>query len=235
MRLIARNRNKVRIAVGSCSGPRSTVWELFSTGSDFYALSRMMGRSCKVSFHSSGHCQWATSNNRDSPSSLQAFARSWSIERPRTPEALPVFRIIVPESELHAIGEEEDLSEVRFFPAPNENHALYFEIYLTGPMLGDEVELHAPHDIVDAFKLRDDRCVVVLWRHQAIGPNDSEQLLRLKRSMRGDPLNQSLEPSAKWRGVGFVPQENGLASFLECAPWSNKLLQATRETRAPEQ
>ena len=220
MRLIARNRNKVRIAVGAANAPRSTVWELFSTRTEFYVLSRMMGRSCKISFHSSGHCQWATFNNRDSPSGLPAFARTWKIERPTSAEGVPVFRIIVPGSELHSIADEEDLNGVSFFPSPGYNQALYFEVYLTGPMPGEEITMQPPHEVVDAFKLSDDRCVVVLWRHEPISPVDTEQLVRLKSSMRRDPMNQALEPSTRWRGVGFVPQEeSGLASFIECAPW----------------
>lgn len=218
------------MAVGTPDGVRSTVWKVFSTGTELYVTSRMMARSCKVSLHSSGYSQWATTNNRDSPTKLAAFSTSWRTARSLDSEALHVFRIIVPHSELHTIDEREDVRNVLFLPAPDDGSALYFEVYLSAPMLGEEVAMQPPHDMVGAFKLTDHRCAIVLWRHETIGEIDRNQLIRLKESMRMDPTNLSLVPSHKWRGAGFVPQEaSGVASFIECAPWSSKTMQPTCE------
>jgi hypothetical protein len=230
MHLKPKKRNDLRMAVGTPNSDRSTVWKVFSTGPELYVASRMMARSCKVSLHSSGYAQWATTNNRDSPTKLAAFSTSWRIAPSMESETLLVFRIIVPYSELHPIDESEDLRDVIFLPAPPEDSAFYFEVYLSAPMTSEEVSIQPPHDLVGAFKLTDHGCAIVLWRYEVMSEIDKGQLLRLKDIMRADPTNLSLSPSHEWRGAGFVPQEaSGVASFIECAPWSNKTMQATCE------
>jgi hypothetical protein len=47
---------EVRLAVGTLTDRRSTVWKFWVHKSEIYILSRMFGSDTKVSLHSTGDC-----------------------------------------------------------------------------------------------------------------------------------------------------------------------------------
>ena len=95
-----------RFAVGSRSGPRSTVWKCWVQGAEAYIAGRLFGSEAKFSLHSSGECQWSCTDawvQRD-PSRRNAdrhIAR-WQVNYPRDNNAILAFRVAVPVSELRA-------------------------------------------------------------------------------------------------------------------------------------
>src|SRR6266508_4520912 len=54
--VMAGKRSQVRFAVGSPSGPRASVWRLWTQRSDVYMAVRSIGGIQKVSLHEDGNC-----------------------------------------------------------------------------------------------------------------------------------------------------------------------------------
>jgi hypothetical protein len=64
---IAGKRFDLRLAVGSPSGPRSTVWAVWSRNSEVYAAHRSMGAIQKFSFHTPTLCRHAFTKEHGPP------------------------------------------------------------------------------------------------------------------------------------------------------------------------
>lgn len=83
---MAGKRFDIQLAVGSPSGPRSSVWAIWSRNSEVYAAHRSMGRIEKFSFHTPTLCRHAFTKEHGTPSGQSNRAmQSW--HRGNTPQA----------------------------------------------------------------------------------------------------------------------------------------------------
>lgn len=136
---------KVRFAVGTPVGPRSSIWSLWRhtnrKKSDVFLAPRSMGGALKVSFHQSGE-------NRD------AFTREYQLQRtgsegggssrvrttwmraPFSSGGLSrLYQVCIPHSELRAWPLERGLTveDVRWIPASPQRAATFIELMITQP------------------------------------------------------------------------------------------------------
>jgi hypothetical protein len=155
-----------RVAVGSASGRRSTIWKFFVRNHDVYIVSGMCEGDCKITLHPSGDCQF---------SAVDAWVKKvagrrnadrhmvkWHSPRPTGSAATEVLQIRIPESELREIDTTEDLSEVHWLPAPGAGKCVAFGCYLTCPNDSDPViGASLPCDVLFYSQLADKRWLVV--------------------------------------------------------------------------
>jgi hypothetical protein len=84
-----------RLAVGTPTGRRSTVWTFSVHKSEIYILSRMFGSDSKVSLHSTGDCQWSATDTwvKKAPGRRNAdrHIMKWVMPRPNGTAALHAF------------------------------------------------------------------------------------------------------------------------------------------------
>src|SRR5688572_21617211 len=117
-------RAELRVAVGSPNGRRSTVWKIWAAKSDVYIQSRMMGANMKVSLHQSGSCQFSATSEwlvRHAPpgtKNAERHIRRWKLPHIGKAGAAPVFRIMVPSSELRRVPFAEELEGIQWLPDP---------------------------------------------------------------------------------------------------------------------
>jgi hypothetical protein len=63
-------RHELRLAVGQPTGPQSSIWRVWSNGNEVYASVRSMAAIEKLSFHQSGICRRAFTEQYGNPSDL---------------------------------------------------------------------------------------------------------------------------------------------------------------------
>ena len=101
---MTRPRTEARFALGTRHGPKSTVWKAWVQGDESYITSRMFGSDLKVSIHSSGECQWSCTDTwvkkQDRQRNALRHIVKWKISPPTTNQALMVFRVEIPVSEM---------------------------------------------------------------------------------------------------------------------------------------
>ncbi|MCE0764769.1 hypothetical protein LWC35_17910 [Pseudonocardia kujensis] len=122
-----------RFAIGSASGPHSTVYRIWSSknSSDFYLTAVPLGRTQKISLHESG--QW--SHSFLSEVAMQYVQRNadrhlerWERPNPAIPGFTRVYSITVPRTELRLTT--QDLSDVRWSPDPGHGYWVRVEVIL---------------------------------------------------------------------------------------------------------
>jgi hypothetical protein len=95
-----RTKIEVRFAIGTPNGPRSSFWRVWSWGDDVYAATRSVAHIEKISFHASGFCRRAFTQERGTPATLTDRATiKWKrIPTPQRGEgrASLVFALTVP-------------------------------------------------------------------------------------------------------------------------------------------
>lgn len=166
---MARKR-EFRVAVGTPDGPRSTVWKFVVAGSDIYIITRMFGSDAKVSLHASGECQWSGTETwvRKEPERRNAerHITTWTMPRPVGREAAHVFWVRIPGTELRTIPPGEDLSSVKWLPAPPVGTAVSLNCYLTPPAENDpSLSSLLPDEHLFSLQRTDRRWLVVTQSH----------------------------------------------------------------------
>jgi hypothetical protein len=135
-------RTEARFAVGSRLAKRSAIWKLWVWGEEAYLASRMFGKHMKVSFHSSGDCQWSLTDNyvkeQQLASNAERHIARWKICRPSNDQPILAFTVDIPMSELR-IWEPSTKNEKKVFwvaGAPEES-TVRFLIYFTSTSPND--------------------------------------------------------------------------------------------------
>lgn len=215
------NPHEVRVAVGTSSGRRSTVWKFAVHKNEIYILSRMFGSDAKVSLHSSGDCQWSGTGAwvKKVPGRRNAerHIEKWKVRRPTGTEALHVFQIRIPETELRAIEwTEGDLESVEWLPTPPLGHTLSLECYITPVMsTSPELSLNLPCPHLYSLPLADGRWFTVLHHVPALNGQDLEPL---RGGMNAVARAAGIEPKPQHRGSAFTVSEGTARGFIElCA------------------
>jgi hypothetical protein len=60
----------IRVAVGNSTGPRSSVWRIWTNKNEVYAAHRTLAHIEKLSFHSSGICRRAFTNEQGTTTTM---------------------------------------------------------------------------------------------------------------------------------------------------------------------
>ena len=170
-------RKEARFAVGSRAGPRSTIWKAWVHNEEAYLASRAFGSDLKVSFHSSGACQWSRTDNwvGRQPASRNADRHivRWQVTHPRGPESLLLLRVAVPVSEVRALPPPTDRKKVFWVDGAPPESTVQFLFYLTSPL---DVEPTTPASQrmrhLFSLGLRNRRWLVVFAQLITLSPED---------------------------------------------------------------
>lgn len=131
-------RREIRFAVGRRAGPRSTIWKCWIQGDEVYLTSRMFGSDSKVSLHSSGECQWSCTSSwvlrQAVPRNADRHIVKWQVEYPSTSQALLVFRVGVPASELRPLPPPTDKKKVLWVGNVPAEATVQFLFFVTMPV-----------------------------------------------------------------------------------------------------
>jgi hypothetical protein len=148
-----RFRTEARFAVGSRAGPRSSIWKCWVQGEEAYLISRAFGTYQKVSFHSSGACQWsctdewvkAQSNRRNSDRHITR----WTMPVALPGQATLAFAVQIPVSEIRPLPPPNDKKKVFWVSAAPTGATIRFTFYITDVSVDDP----APPDSDERRKL----------------------------------------------------------------------------------
>jgi hypothetical protein len=205
---------EVRLAIGTLTDRRSTVWNFWVQRSEIYILTRMFGSDTKVSLHSSGNCQWSATGDwvKKVPARRNAdrHMAKWVMPRPNGTAALHVFRVRIPETELRVIDIAEDLSAVQWLPAPPKGHTVSIECYITPNSQSDPaITANLPHRHLFSLPLADGRWFIAL--HHVI---DGKDLEPLRSQMNAQVRAAGIEPKPEHRAAVFTVSDDGTARGL---------------------
>lgn len=131
-------RREARFAVGTRQGPRSTIWKAWVQKDEAYIASRMFGSDMKVSLHSSGACQWSATNNwvirQPAARNADRHVVRWQVSHPDGNEALLLFRVEIPVSEVRPLPPPTDKKKVFWVNGAPPDATIRFLFYMTRPL-----------------------------------------------------------------------------------------------------
>jgi hypothetical protein len=210
-------KREVRIAVGSPTGRRSTVWKFSVQKNEIYILSRMFGSDAKVSLHSSGECQWSATGAwvKKVPGRRNAerHITKWVMPRPSGTTALHVFQVRIPETELRTIDLTENLRSVEWLPIPPNGHSVSLECYITPATENDPALLaNLPCPYLFSLPLADGRWFTVLHHNP---PLDGKDLEPLRNQMNTQAMVAGIQPKPEHRGSAFTVSEGTARGLIE--------------------
>lgn len=203
-------RTEARFALGCRTGPRSTIWKAWVTGNEAYIASRMFGSDMKVSFHSSGQCQWSAT---DAWVSRQLDVRNadrhvhrWQVTYPTGNEALLLFRIEVPATEMRPLPAPTDHKKVWWVSGMPAGATVRFLFYMTRPSEAEPAPTPSGQTrYLFSLRLRDARWLVCIVELISLSTTDLE-------SVRSAVV-------AKATAAGFIPDsQHRLSLFIQPPP-----------------
>ncbi len=215
-----KNFHELRVAVGTPDGLRSTVWKFVVRGSDIYIFTRMFGGEAKVSLHASGECQWSRTGSwvrKDgSRKNAERHFNKWRMPKQMGHEAVLIFNIKIPESELRMVDAPESLGKVLWIDPPKAGKTLSMDCFITPISSVDPTIVSPiPAPCVTAFPLADGRWFVVLRKELDL---DGAELQWIRAEMKRKCAEEKLDLNHKQRGVAFSTLEKYARSLIEiCA------------------
>jgi len=201
---------EARFALGSRAGPRSTIWKAWVAGNEAYIASRMFGSDMKVSFHSSGRCQWSATDTwvrrQGIVRNAERHVYRWQVTYPTGNEALLLFRVEIPETELRLLPAPTDHKKVWWVSGQPLGATVRFLFYMTRPT--DAEPQPAPSEQrrhLFSLRLRDTRCLVCIVDLISLSATDLE-------AARSAAIAQAA-------AAGFVPgSQHRLSLFIQPPP-----------------
>ena len=212
-------RTQVRFAVGSRAGVRSTIWKAWIHGDEAYLATRMFGADVKVSFHSSGQCQWSYT---DSWVSKQPNVRNadrhmvrWQVDQPTTDQALLLFRVEIPMSELRQEFPPKDKKKVFWVTSAPAESTVRFLLYLTRPSPSEPLRANsAQMKHLSSLRMRNERWLVIFVELISLSGRDIDEA---RKVLIADLIEAGIPPKPEHRAGLFIqpPSEGGAHGFLE--------------------
>ncbi len=208
---------EIRIAIGSPTDKRSTIWKFFVTKNDIYIASRMFGADSKVSLHESGQCQWSATGiwvqKVQGRRNADRHFQKWAMPRPSGSSALHAFQVRIPETELRIIDIAEDLDAVKWLETPPTAHTVSLECYITPPSeASPELSSALPLPHIASLPLTDGRWFTILHHTASLDGRDLEPI-RLEMNARARAAG--IEPNPRHRGSAFTNSESGPPGLIE--------------------
>src|SRR5262245_31477213 len=132
------NRQKIRWAIGSSDGPRSTTWVLWENKKgDIYVATRSLGGTIKASFHRDGKCHFGFTSEYEATASRRFGVSKRLFEKWQLPDdpVVRVLQILVPHSELRAFADRHPTDDVTWLPMPSEGSMGVVSIFISSLMI----------------------------------------------------------------------------------------------------
>jgi hypothetical protein len=212
-------RTEARFACGTRSGPRSTIWKAWVHGDEAYISSRMFGSDMKVSFHSSGQCQWSATDTwvrrQTGVRNSERHVHRWHVDYPADNDSLLVFRVEIPASELRTLPPPRDRKKVWWVSGIPEGATARFLFYITRPSDVDPGLIAAtPLRHLFSLRLRSARWLVSFVELISLSGADIESA---RTAVLTEVKSLGLVPSADHRMSLFSqpPAEGGAHGLLE--------------------
>lgn len=213
---------EARFALGSRVGPRSTIWKAWVAGNEAYIASRMFGSDMKVSFHASGQCQWSATDTwvrrQASVRNAERHVHRWQVTYPTGNEALLLFRVEVPGTELRPLPAPTDHKKVWWVAGMPEGATVRFLFYMTRVL--DTEPAPPPSEqrrYLFSLPLRDTRWLVCFVEMISLSAADLESA---RSAVIAQATAAGLVPESQHRLSLFIqpPPEGGAHGLLElCA------------------
>lgn len=227
---LVRQDPRIRFAVGSADGPRSSVWVIWrhtnKTKADVFLATRALAGTLKISFHESGETRDAfTSEYAARTPALQSEAsgrirQQWRREQLGATGISRLYQVCFPHSELRKwpIGSELTATDITWVPQTPQD-ATFIELLVTRP--GLEALQIRNFDAVRAeplvhWFLPSGENLLVLAR---AGPLDSKARLHIREAVARVPARQdraTADDVVKRLTLTTEPQA-GLATTVEVA------------------
>jgi hypothetical protein len=132
---MSRPLTEARFALGTRLGPRSTIWKAWVQGDEAYIASRMFGSDLKVSIHSSGECQVSRTDSwvkrQENFRNAERHVHRWHISAPVDHQAVLVFQVGIPVSELRDQEPPTDKKKVVWVSGIPNGVTVRFLFYVT--------------------------------------------------------------------------------------------------------
>ena len=172
-------RTEARFALGSRAGPRSTIWKAWVAGNEAYIASRMFGSDMKVSLHSSGQCQWSATDTwvrrQGNLRNAERHVHRWQVTYPTGNEAVLLFRVEVPGTELRSLPAPTDHKKVWWVSGFPQGATVRFLFYMTRPTDAEPAPTPSEHRRhLFSLRLRDTRWVVCIVELISLSASDLE-------------------------------------------------------------
>ena len=214
-------RTEARFALGTRHGPKSTIWKAWVQGDESYITSRMFGGDLKVSIHSSGECQWSCTDTwvkkQDRQRNSLRHIVKWKISPPTTNQALMVFRVEIPVSEVRPTPPPTDKKKVFWINNVPEGATARVIFYLTTPSASDPaVGNKLPHRHIFSLRLRNERWLIALLDLISLSAVD---LAAARAALQEQLKGSGHTPSSDHRSSLFMqPSESAPHGLLELCP-----------------
>jgi len=210
-------QNELRVAVGNPIGRRSTVWKFFVRGNDVYIFSRMFGAEAKVSLHASGQSQWSATSawvqKKPARTNADRHFHKWSTPWPEGREAVHVFQIRIPTTELRKLTSDKKLNDVLWLSPPREDQTTSLECYFSTISDGDPVIVsNPPYPCIASFPLADGRWFAVLNNTVDLNGRDLDHL---RHAIYTKAKRHQVRPAREQRAVALTISEKGVRGFIE--------------------
>lgn len=180
----------------------------------------MFGSDAKVSLHSTGECQWSATDSwvKKVPGRRNAerqFAK-WTIPWPNPSEALHVFQIRIPDTELRTVNATEDLTSIEWLATPDPGKTTSLECYITPLSTSDPtISTSLPHPCLISTPLSDGRWFVVLNHMTLLNGRDLDAL---RAEICEDVRAPGFEPKPEHRAVFFTKNDGVVRGLIEVCP-----------------
>lgn len=221
MPLINRPRTEARFAVGSRQGPLSTIWKAWVQGEEAYLATRMFGKYQKVSFHSTGECQWSCTDEwvrqQEGRRNADRHIVRWEMDNPQSGQAALIFKVDIPMSEVRSLPPPTDKKKVFWVAGVPREATVRFVFFIAPPSEHDPAPPNSDAGRhLFSLRFRSGRWMVVFVEVSSLSPTDLSAARRAiidqhLPSLQGHVL-------ADLRSVLFTQpsgQEPGCNGFIE--------------------
>jgi hypothetical protein len=222
--LASKERQTLRVVVGTEFGPRSGVWRIWTEKNEIYVAPRSLVGEIKTSLHSSGkwrHGFARTARSPFVPSGDRAFYK-WQRPSEFVKGATLALRIIVPADELTAPSVEPAVTEKAktvLFAAPPNGWVSFVSLVLTAA--GQPVDNHpgpeqADSVLLGSWALESGEKLWIVGHHQPLLPELKDEIQGLHQTVRDAQSEWQSQPGQPDRIIGWMsPDEHGVAGVLD--------------------
>jgi len=212
------NKNfELRFCVGEKNKATSSVWRIWGhdplkksdANSNVYFSYRSIAGEIKISFHESGQINYSFTSQYIEKKELENQLRhieQWEINTKK-----PVFRIIVPHSELKE-PKFKFHKKTKFIPAPDEGYASHLYIYITDI----NIKASLPNDFNLLFEqqLANKNWLSIVWRQEEVTENNKNLYIEAKKQVN-KIANYYSGKAKDLRGYLFLNGSSGPNGFVD--------------------
>ena len=205
----------IRFAVGEPNGDVSSVWRVWfnklgdNSTSDVYLSYRYLGGVQKVSIHESGSIQYSFTGEYAREKGIPNKDRhkdKWKLQG-----KYPLFRIIVPFTELKLADTAANYKKVKYIQNPSYGCAIEIFLYITTGKLSSK----PPYNMFEEHILNNGNVLSLLWRENII-TDENRNLYETAKKELLEILPKNMFPQNKIvRGAFFLNSGENQRGFID--------------------